>query len=288
MAWARYDDELPMNRKVAVLRARGEHGLAALALHVLANTWSRNQGTGGHVPEYMPEQLAGRTGVKLARLLEHVGMFDVEPGIDGWWIHDFDDYSDPNDDGRPAAEKRREISELRRRAGRNGGRAKAAAAKQTPSKPPSKPLAELEQTSGPVPVPDPVPTTEQFATSSSVENTPSPTDDDDRFARTLELIVDAKVAERNPRSPNAYRMSVRSNTATEDGELVRRMLRDGDPPEVVALFVLGHGETASYALYSDPAPAAWCDVTCDQCDGDSWIDTGNGLAPCPNRKASTA
>lgn len=149
MAWARYDDELPMNRKVGALLAQGVTGAAALGLHLLANTWARHEGTGGHIPAHQPGLLMAdaKLGRRLATMLETVGMFD--PSTDGGWdLHDFDDFSDPNDDGRPAADKKREISTTRATAGRKGGLAKAANAA-------TKRLAELQQTSAPVPVPVP-------------------------------------------------------------------------------------------------------------------------------------
>lgn len=125
MAWARYDDELALNRKVALLRSKGVDGIAALGLHLLANTWSRHEGTNGLVPAYIPEQLAGRPGERLAALLTEVGMFD--PDGDGWAIHDFCHYSDPKDDGRSASAKRRDLSVARAEAGSRGGRSKALA-----------------------------------------------------------------------------------------------------------------------------------------------------------------
>lgn len=164
MAWARYDDELPINRKVCALRARGVNGIAALGLHVLANTWSRNQGTGGHVADYMFEDLAGKAGPKLADMLLDVGMLDPCGEHAGCLIvHDFDDYSDPDDDGRPAAEKRRDLSAKRAAAGSKGGQAKAANALANGKQTPSKSVALLQQTPSPVPVP--VATSRSLATS---------------------------------------------------------------------------------------------------------------------------
>ena len=146
MAWARYDDALPINKKVGKLRAHKRDGIAALGLHLLANTWSRHEGMGGFIPDYQPDQLVGPFGTKLAGILVAVGMF--EPCDGGWIIHDYDDFSEPGDDGASAAERSRRISEARAEAGRKGGLAKA---KQTASKR----LALLQQ--NPSPVPDPVP-----------------------------------------------------------------------------------------------------------------------------------
>lgn len=174
MTWARYDDELAWNRKVAWLRAQGESGIAALGLHLLANTWSRHEGMQGFLPEYMAEQLAGRTGPKLAGLLVEIVMFEAEPG--GWLIHDYHEYSAKDDDGSSAAEKAAQLSKVRAEAGARGGKAKAAA-KQTASKAPSKAVANGWQ--NPSPVPDPVPTPntsiDRTASSSTREAGSSPT-----------------------------------------------------------------------------------------------------------------
>lgn len=169
MPWARYDDTLPMNAKIAALRSMGVKGIAALGLHVLANSYSRHEGTGGFIAEYVPEQLVGRCGPELARILADIralpsgqsGMFDRVDG--GWTIHDFDEYSDPSDPDphRPASDRRRELSEKRRMAGSLGGRAKAAKSQPQPSSKPGSngtnvPLANAWQTPAPVPVPVPV------------------------------------------------------------------------------------------------------------------------------------
>lgn len=133
MSWARYDDELPMNQKVGRLIGRGQVGLAALGLHLLANTWSRHNGTAGIIEAHVPNSLAGPQGRKLARLLAEVGMFD-DRSDGGWEIHDFAEFHDPNDPepNKSAAQRKKELSKVRAEAGRKGGKAKAA--KQTSSK----------------------------------------------------------------------------------------------------------------------------------------------------------
>lgn len=172
-----------MNHKVGALLAHGQPGAAAIGLHVLANTWSRHNGTAGLVPWHTPGQLVHdlKLGRRLADMLAEVGMFDVTE--DGWWIHDFDDFSDPNDDGRSAAERKREISEKRSAAGRQGGLAKAG---KSPSKPDSKSVAELEQTSSPVPEPVPVPPV-QVSDNPTPENTDEGVDNSSIRERVLRI-----------------------------------------------------------------------------------------------------
>lgn len=149
MTWARYDDNLPMNKKWLRLRAEGVSGVAALGLHLIANTYARHNGTGGHIEAHIPEMLVGKDARKLVALLVLVGMFDAQ--ADGsWLIHDYAEYHDPADrqPDRSADERRRELSARRAEAGRQGGLAKA-------GKAPSKSLAMPEQTPSPVPVPEP-------------------------------------------------------------------------------------------------------------------------------------
>lgn len=187
MSWARYDDELPMNRKVGALLQHGAHGAAAIGLHVLANTWSRHNGTAGAIPTHQVGLLVGDTklGRRLAVLLADVGMFDVIEG--GWMIHDFDDYSDPNDDGRSAAERKAELSAVRAAAGRRGGLAKAG---KLPGKPDGKRVAEPQQTSGPVPVPVPI---VQVGDNSTSENTGNGGGDNSRRDAVLDVYALAEL-----------------------------------------------------------------------------------------------
>jgi hypothetical protein len=161
MSWARYDDELTLNYKYGRLRAMGINGMAALGLHLAANTYARHNGTGGVVEPHVPELLAGKCGPKLAAILVDVGMFD--PVMTGWFIHDFAEFHDPNDPdpNRSASDRKKEISEKRAAAGRAGGLAKA---KQTPSKPTGLLEAKRWQTSSP----DPVPITDDFKYSRSL------------------------------------------------------------------------------------------------------------------------
>lgn len=153
MSFAFYDDRLPNNKKVAWLVAQGVNGVAALGLHLLANTWSRHEGMRGFVPDYMPERLVGRCAKKLVTLLVEVGMFDAADG--GWTIHDYSQFG--RDDGTPVAAKVNQLSQQRAEAGRKGGLAKAGkTASNIPSKPPSNDVATSEQTSSPKPLPLPV------------------------------------------------------------------------------------------------------------------------------------
>lgn len=235
MSWARYDDELPMNRKVGELLSVGAPGCAALGLHVLANTWSRHNGTAGAIPAHQAGLLVGdaKLGRKLAGLLVSVGMFDV---LDcGWMIHDFHDYSDPNDDGRSAADRKADISAKRTVAGRKGGLAKAGKAG-------SKEEALLEQTSGPEPVPAPrVPVREN----STPENTPAAGDNSSRHTRIAECygVMALRVA-------RLKGIPVKLDDAYA-GKAQRRIERDPELARIADLFPTAPDDVIAAALHGE-------------------------------------
>jgi hypothetical protein len=154
MSWARYDDELAMNRKIAMLRAKNVDGLAALGLHLLANTYSRHNGLKGVLTLADLEGLVGRRlARKLAGILVDVTMFD-KLDENTWQIHDYAEFHDPSDPepDKSAADRKKELSEKRAHAGRLGGLAKA---KQTSSNATDLLVANGKQCSSPVPVPVP-------------------------------------------------------------------------------------------------------------------------------------
>lgn len=253
MAWSRYDDELPYNRKVAELKSKGVDGLAALGLHLLANTWSRHQGTGGHIPSYMPEQLAGRCGPKLAAILANLRagpMFD--PVDDGWMVHDFDEFSGPDDDGTPVAEKKRRVSEARAAAGSKGGKAKAkrlANAKQNSSK--ASDLLVANEWHSSSPVPDPVPdclTSERGPTSlptvgSDVDNS--------RRERIARLYGQHAAIQAKATSPNYWRTCAERIIDSHDMAVLLAEYPDA-PDSVIAAAL--HGERHSLVHYRKQQP----------------------------------
>lgn len=273
MSWARYDDELPMNRKVVALRAHGLHGTAALGLHLLANTWCRHNGTGGRVPAHVPEVLVGKDGAKLAGILCAVGMFDADSD-DGWTIHDYAEFHDPKDPNpdRSAADRKKDLSVKRAEAGRRGGLVKAG---KLPSKVASKSVANGWQTPSPVPVPDPVSVTEKSSSSSAQ------TDDDD-VLRCAQIMVDAKTAGRKIDNLASYRLVALRNTLAEQGDAIRARLDEGSTPEQVAQALTAGQEAA-------PRRDAWyADPRCETCGGDGWASTEQDersyVAPCACRR----
>ncbi len=267
MAWARYDDMLPMNRKwVTGLRPMGTRGAAALGLHLLANAWSRHNGTGGRIDTGALEMLVGREGVKLAALLVQVGMFDLDGN--GWRIHDFADFSDPNDPepNRSAGERRKELIEKRREAGRLGG---LAPRKQTGSNAndllPSKREANGKQVLSPVPVPDPVPVTDQVAT-----QLPPPTECPDGGGGPVDNRADSVAAEyarmavtnaRGVTNPKAYSRKA-ANTCKADPELHRLLgMFPTAPASAVAAWLHGDKGSQQYYPRTDELPTTTEDST---------------------------
>lgn len=249
MSWARYDDELAMNRKVVALRAYGLRGTAALGLHLLANTWCRHNGTKGHVPSHVPSVLAGKEGPKLAAILVEVGMFDAASG--GWEIHDYAEYHDPNDPepDRSAADRKKELSIQRAKAGRLGGLAKA---KQTASKatdlPVANDLAKGWQCSSPVPVPDPT-VTSSPTTSKSVPDEAA--GGRDRLNAIADAYATQALSQAKARTTvdneDAYRRKARTTALTHDDLGRLSALFPTAPADVIAAAL--HGEKHSLQHY---------------------------------------
>lgn len=275
MAWARYDDELSMNRKVGWLVAQGPTGVAALGLQLLANTWSRHEGLGGFVPEHQPGLLVGdvKLGRKLADLLERAEMFDITDG--GWMLHDFDEYSDPNDDGKPAADRKREISAARAANGRLGGLAKA---KQTASKPPSKPLAKAKQSSapGPDPVPVPVPSAD-ISDDDDSENTPDGLSSSD-LATALATYLERSA--RHNTTPARWIQGTARNILAERRPELDQCIADGLTQRQAVMRLTGRAEPAS-----QPDGRWHAHPHCPDCDGSGWASVGgNTFDACKCRQ----
>ncbi len=273
MTWARYDDELPMNHKIARLVASGQVGVAAIGLHVLANTWSRHQGTGGAIPGYQPGVLVAdaRLGRKLAEALADVGMFDACE--DGWMIHDFDEFSDPDDDGASAAEKRRRLSEVRAVAGRKGGQASS-------SKRGSKPQANGEQCSSPGP--DPVGTT--GSTERPDDSTCPPRSSSvspQRIKATAKALAGLQWAQRDEaglvdRGKRTGWVGVtHRGILDERSDEIVHLLTQGLDPDAAAQQM--HAPKLTLVVNKPDVPM----VVCPACEGAQNVNPGTGYVQCP-------
>jgi hypothetical protein len=250
VTWARYDDEFSLNRKVGQLVAQGVNGVAAIGLHLLANTYSRHNGTGGVIEPHVPRLLCGPGGTKLARMLAEVGMFDPRDE-GGWTVHDYDEFHDPSDPNpnRSAAERKKELSEKRAAAGRLGGQAKAAKEGSKPSSNGTgKQMAMPQQTSSPVPVP---------TSTSSLDDLPLPTNDlpggqgrriEDICTCYATIAVEtAKATGVKVRSDESYhRKAVMTARSHEDLSRYATEWPDA-PPSAIAAWL--HGDKHSMAYY---------------------------------------
>ncbi|MFG1683556.1 hypothetical protein ACGFNP_25530 [Nonomuraea sp. NPDC049269] len=144
MAWVRYDDQFHVNPKVTAVIAEDA---AALALHVLANTWTNSQKRMGFVPRHQPGVLVcDRTqGTAWAEVLVRHGLWhdrdndcaacreeyaDLPDDVDGFVIHNAKEYRAPARE-RLTSGTAADLSEKRREAGRRGGLASAARRNQT-------------------------------------------------------------------------------------------------------------------------------------------------------------
>lgn len=90
MSWARLDDGFHDHPKVDGL------SLAAVGLYTLCLTWAhRHRKTAvvpGHITEARVRKVAGNKGPALALELERATLWEAEPNLGGWVIHDFTDY----------------------------------------------------------------------------------------------------------------------------------------------------------------------------------------------------
>lgn len=138
MPWVPLDDKFHSHRKIV------DAGNEAVGLHVRILTWCGDNLTGGHVPTSIVQQFAGSRARRLAATLVRVALWEPDD-TDGWRIHNWADYNGQSDQVRGT---RKEISEVRRRAGRAGAQARWGRQPPNPNdgKPHSKPLASAWQT----------------------------------------------------------------------------------------------------------------------------------------------
>lgn len=144
MAWVRYDDQFHAHPKVTAVIAENP---AALALHVLANTWTNGQKRMGFIPRHQPGVLVcdRSQGAEWAAVLVRYGLWhetgsecdacreeyaDLPEDAVGFVIHNAQEYRAPVRD-RLTPGTAADLSEKRREAGRRGGLASAAKRNRT-------------------------------------------------------------------------------------------------------------------------------------------------------------
>ena len=138
MTWGKVSDRLHAHSKAR--RAR-----EAMALWVLALSWSCDELTDGAIPADMPELLIPG-GDAMAERLVSVGLWERTEA--GFRFHDWDQFQPSADLER---DRRESVSRVRSEAGRRG----AAKRWQTDGKRDGKPIANGSQNDSPVPVPVP-------------------------------------------------------------------------------------------------------------------------------------
>ncbi len=164
MSWVRYDDGFYTHPKVIAV-IHDDPG--AIALHVLANTWTNKQKRVGFIPTAAPAILLAdrKRATKWAALLEKYGLWDAVDG--GWEIHDAADYRESAKRSTPGTPA--EVSARRREAGSKGGKStqqRKQTAKQGEQQTQANGAANKQLAGSPVVkasnealTPDPVPTT---------------------------------------------------------------------------------------------------------------------------------
>jgi ribonuclease I len=93
--------------KVLALAHDGHH--RAITTYVLALSWCGDHRTDGWIPDYALKQIQSRT-TEAAQLVA-VGLWRLDTG--GWWIHDWLEWQDTNDDRAKRTERMRGLANLR-------------------------------------------------------------------------------------------------------------------------------------------------------------------------------
>ncbi|MCW2601837.1 MAG: hypothetical protein JWM02_3666 [Frankiales bacterium] len=122
MSWVRYDDRFHDHDKVAQLRA-SHRDVAALALHVLANTWCSCTDRPGFVPTPVPAMLVGEeNALSWVAALVKAKLWKKARG--GWEFANHEQYRAPANRQTPGTPE--SLSRTRSEAGRRGGLSTAA------------------------------------------------------------------------------------------------------------------------------------------------------------------
>jgi hypothetical protein len=85
--WFKVNDQLSFEKKVIAIPRKQR--CAAMGLWVLAGSWCSRELNGGHLPEYMVDELSGDQ--KMVAALLKVNLW--ERADDGYQFHDWDDWN---------------------------------------------------------------------------------------------------------------------------------------------------------------------------------------------------
>lgn len=134
MAWFKVDDKMHSSKKL--LSIPRSHRLAALGLWTISGSWSADQLTDGHVPDYMIDEWGGAEA--LVSWLVRSGLWhEVDEGTQ---FHNWDEYNPTKADVEADREKNRE--KLRKWRERNRGSNEDVTGLQGGSKPVSNPAPD--------------------------------------------------------------------------------------------------------------------------------------------------
>jgi hypothetical protein len=111
LAWFKVDDGFYSSRKV--LSIPRSKRLECIGLWVMAGAWSAKELTDGKVPNYVLDEFGGSPEA-VKRLID-VGLWKTYP--DGVMFHDWREYNPSKED---VVERRKKVSEIRSKAGKNG------------------------------------------------------------------------------------------------------------------------------------------------------------------------
>lgn len=182
MSWVRYDDGFHDHPKVAeVIFSCPE----ALALHLLANTWTSRNRRGGFIPAAIPRRLMGCDQPRAIDALVAAGLWEAVEG--GWRFHDWDAYQpvSPERSAAQSANAKRRWSAKAQVADANGmPMACQSDANGVPST-----SQVMPARARPVPVPEPIPE-EQLHTTATQSRAP-----------TAQSLIDEWIAHCSERPP---------------------------------------------------------------------------------------
>lgn len=86
LPWVRWDSNISSHPKVlAAVATRG--GKAAMAVYAFGLAHSGGHGTDGHICKAALPLIHGTKAD--AAILVQVGLWDLDPNGDGWWIHNY-------------------------------------------------------------------------------------------------------------------------------------------------------------------------------------------------------
>lgn len=104
LPWVRLDANIASHDKTLAVLGQ-PRGKGAMAVYMFALAWSGGHSTDGRIPRVALQMLHGNA--KDAELLVAVGLWDPDPGGDGWWIRNYGQRQESADISASKREKAR-------------------------------------------------------------------------------------------------------------------------------------------------------------------------------------